>query len=51
MGLDFELDLGAGDAPAVQEQPPAADVTEEQQTSTALLSTEGDDPFGLDPLL
>jgi hypothetical protein len=37
-----------------QEQPPAADVAdvaEAQQTSTALLSTEGDDPFGLDPLL
>ena len=34
-----------------QEQPPAADLTNEQQTSNALLSTEGDDPFGLDPLL
>ena len=34
-----------------QEQPPAADTTESQQTPTALLSTEGDDPFGLDPLL
>lgn len=34
-----------------QEQAPAADVTEAQQTSTALLSTDGDDPFGLDPLL
>ncbi len=34
-----------------QEQPPAADVAEAQQSSTALLSTDGDDPFGLDPLL
>jgi hypothetical protein len=34
-----------------QEQPPASDLTNEQQTSTALLSTDGDDPFGLDPLL
>ena len=36
---------------ADQEQPPAADVAEAQQTSNALLTTEGDDPFGLDPLL
>lgn len=34
-----------------QEQTPAADVTEAQQSSTPLLSTDGDDPFGLDPLL
>ena len=34
-----------------QEQPPASDLTNEQQTSNALLSTDGDDPFGLDPLL
>lgn len=34
-----------------QDQPPAANTTEAQQTPTALLSTEGDDPFGLDPLL
>ena len=40
----------AGDS-TDQEQPPAADTTESQQTSTALLTTEGDDPFGLDPLL
>ena len=34
-----------------QEQAPGADVTEAQQSSTPLLSTDGDDPFGLDPLL
>ena len=34
-----------------QDQAPAADVVDAQQTSTSLLTTEGDDPFGLDPLL
>lgn len=34
-----------------QAQPPAADLVDAQQPPTALLTTEGDDPFGLDPLL
>ena len=34
-----------------QEKPPAADVNDAQQLPTALLTSEGDDPFGLDPLL
>ncbi len=40
----------AGDS-TDQEQPPAAYVTEAQQPTAAVLSTDGDDPFGLDPLL
>jgi len=33
------------------EQQPAAEVTSEEQPSAAVLTTDGDDPFGLDPLL
>jgi hypothetical protein len=34
-----------------QEQASAAEVGGAQENSNALLTTEGDDPFGLDPLL
>jgi hypothetical protein len=34
-----------------EEQPPATQVSDELQAPAAVLTTEGDDPFGLDPLL
>lgn len=33
------------------EQEPAAEVTPQEQAPAAVITTEGDDPFGLDPLL
>jgi hypothetical protein len=40
----------AAEAPA-QEQPSTAPDSDEQQTTPAVLTSEGDDPFGIDPLL